>query len=474
MTTETELYSYKSSVFKGSTLLLLAFATAFFPRLLSSAGLPAPVNFVHFVAIPLICCLIFFQTKAKNRQQISIALALFTGLLLLLVVVIASAILNGAGIVNVVLDFVLLTEPIILLLAIILVPLSIKGVQRFRAWVLGFGFTHLVLALLQALLLTVGIMRQPNSLTIEDNIQGVFYISYGGHVVGATVSMCFCLYYLVSAKAVPLWIRASVCFAGFLQIILADAKQVILVAIVAWVLLILSRVKNIGLTLQYLIAAIVLLSVFWWCVDNLELFRAYKTWIRPEIYGPDGDATVLKSGPLRLIPTYYESALNWFVGLGPGHTIGRLGGWMIKDYSDLLDPLGATTHPVTDVIWATWRGYYLDSSMFSPFWGLAAIWGDLGFLGLAAYLSLWLVVYQRLCPDDFSRFIVFNVIVNGFVFTLLEEPGFMLTVAVLIGLQWQERQLKRQREQQLAYAMQTANYLSQDDLLYLNELQEPK
>ncbi|XHX79231.1 MAG: hypothetical protein RBJ76_04670 [Stenomitos frigidus ULC029] len=440
---------------KGSTLVLAAFATAFFPRLLSSMGFPAPINFVHFAVVPLVCVLALTQTRVKNRQQIAIANALLIGLLLLLTVMIASAILNGAGIVNVVLDFVLLTEPIILLLAIMSVPLSIKGVQRFRAWILGFGFTHLTLALLQALLLRVGIMSQPNSLTIEDNIQGVFYISYGGHVVGATVSMCFCLYYLVSAKTVPLWIRVSVCFAGFVQIILADAKQVILVAIVAWVLLILSRVKNIGLTLQYLIVAIVLLSAFWWCVDNLELFAAYKTWIRPEIYGPDGDATVLKSGPLRMIPTYYESVLNWFIGLGPGHTIGRLGGWMIKDYSDLLDPLGATTHPVTEVIWATWRGYYLDSSMFSPFWGLAAIWGDLGFLGLAAYLSLWLVVYQRLCPDDFSRFITFNVIVNGFVFTLLEEPGFMLTVAVLIGLQWQERQLKRQQQQerQAAYYM---------------------
>jgi hypothetical protein len=51
----------------------------------------------------------------------------------------------------------------------------------------------------------------------------------------------------------------------------------------------------------------------------------------------------------------------------------------------------------------------------------------------------------------------------------------MLFVAVLIGLQWQERQLaqqQRQREQQVAYTMQTASYLSQDDLLYLNELQQ--
>jgi hypothetical protein len=144
---------------------------------------------------------------------------------------------------------------------------------------------------------------------------------------------------------------------------------------------------------------------------------------------------------------------NWIFGLGPGHTIGRLGGWMIRDYSRLLGPFGATSHPVSQAVWDTWNGHYLDSSFFSPFWGFAGIWGDLGFAGLAAYLYLWSIVWRRLCPNDFSRFIVLNVLLNGFIFTLLEEPGFMLSVAVLIGLSWQERQLVEQRQHQRRYEM---------------------
>lgn len=434
-------------IVKGSTLILIAFAVTFFPRLLNSMGFPPAINFVHFAIVPLACVIVLFQTRVKDTRQIAIANALLGGLFALFAITTASAILNGAGAINVILDFLLLTEPFILLLAIMAVPISEGSFKHLRKWLLGFAFAHLSLALAQKVLLSVGILRHTR-LTMEDNIQGVFYLSSGGHVVGATVSLCFCLYYFVSAKKAPMWLRTSVCFATLMQILLADAKQVILVAIVAWILLILCRFKNIGVALQYIIVAAVLLSIFWWCVQNIELFKAYKTWIRPEIYGPDGDATVLKSGPLRIIPTYYESVLNWFLGLGPGHSIGRLGGWMLKDYRSLLEPLGATTHPVTDVIWATWNGNYLDSSMFSPFWGWAGVWGDLGYLGLAAYLYLWIIVWTRLCPDDFSRFIVLNVLVNGLIFTLMEEPGFMLSVAALIGLQWQERQLAQQRRQQ--------------------------
>jgi len=32
----------------------------------------------------------------------------------------------------------------------------------------------------------------------------------------------------------------------------------------------------------------------------------------------------------------------------------------------------------------------------------------------------------------------------GFIFTQMEEPGFMLSIAFILGLAWQERQLKKQ------------------------------
>jgi len=446
-------------IIKGSTLILIAIATAFFPRLLNSMGFPAPINFVHFAVVPLACGIVLVQTRVKDKRQIAIIKSLLGGLGVFFSVTIVSAMVNGAGAINAVLDFLLLTEWLLLLLAIMAIPITPTGFQHLKKWILGFGFSNLFLALTQKLLLQLHILKQHQPLTLEDNIQGVFYVSSGGHVVSSNVSVLFCVYFCVNAKKVPLWMRIGVPYLTLMQILFADAKQVLLVAILAWVLLILSRVKNIVKTLQYALIASIVISILWWCIWNIDAFEPYRTWIRPEIYGPDGDATVQKETAFRLIPHYYQSLLNWFFGLGPGHTIGRLGGWMIRDYAALLVPLGATTHPVTQEVWNVWNGSYLDSSMFSPFWGWAGIWGDLGYAGLAAYLYLCLLVWVKLCPDNCSRFMFLNIVVNGFIFTLTEEPGFMLSIAALIGLQWQERQVKQMQHYETLYATGRAKSL---------------
>ncbi|NJR59658.1 MAG: hypothetical protein HC769_12915 [Cyanobacteria bacterium CRU_2_1] len=455
----------QGGVLSSSTLILVAFATAFFPRIIQSVGAPAPINFVHFAIVPLVFGIVLVKTRVKNKQQISVVRDLVSGLTILLTIMVASALLNDAGAINVFVDLILLGECFIFLVTLLCLPITLERFLFIKKWFLRFFFIHLFLCHAQKILLTAGILPHTR-LTIEDNIQGVFYLSGGGHVVAASVSLFACLYFMTNEKHVAVWIRICVLGAAILQILLADAKQVLLVALVSWGILILSRVKDIKKTLQYIIAITLVIYALLWCMDNLEIFRAYKTWIRPEIYGPNGDATVLKTGPFRIIPSYYESYLNWFLGLGPGHTIGRLGGWMVIDYRSLLEPLGSTIHPATEAVWRTWRNYYLDSSFFSPFWGFAGVWGDLGFLGLAAYLYLWSIVWRRLCVDDFSRFIVLNVFVNGFIFTLLEEPGFVLTVAVLVALRYEEKILRQQLQNQ-PYQFVEVNYplRASDDLL---------
>ena len=445
MTTDAGTYQEQSGLVKGSTIILIAFASAFFPRLLSTAGAPAIVNFLHFAVVPLACILVLVQTRIKYKQQIGTVKLLVVSLFIFLCITAASAILNGAGAINAILDYVLLAEPFLLLLMITCVSFSAKDFQRFKRWLLGFCFANLGLALIERLLIDLHVLRV-TQMQPEDNVQGVFYLSYGGHVVSSSVSTIFCTYFFFYVKRAPLWLRLAVVFATLLQNQVADTKQVILVAVAAWLMLIVSRTKDITLLLKYVIAASIVLPILWWCIQNVELFDAYKAWINRDIYGPDGDATLLKTSPLRTIPTYYGSFLNWFLGLGPGHTVGRLAGWLLRDYWSLLGPLGATTHPVTDVMWAKYLSSYLDSTMFSPFWGFAGIWGDLGFLGLGTYLCLWIIVWTRLCPSDTARFSLLTVIVNGFILTTLEEPGFMLSVAAFIGLQWHEEiVIKRDR-----------------------------
>lgn len=438
----------------SSVLILVAFASVFFPRIINAVGFPAPINFVHLIVVPVACCIIICTSKAKDVRQLAIVTTMLTGMLWLLVVTTASALINTAGWINIFLGLILWLEPFIFLAAIVSLPLTAQSLSLVRRWVIGFALVHLILAFGQKFALDLGVLAHTR-LTIEDNVQGVFYLSSGGHVVAAAVSIIFGLYYFISAKNAPLWLRGLIMFAVGVQIIFADAKQMVLITFIAWILLAISRTKDIRKTFQYLISALIAGYAFYWCIYNVELFSPYRGWIRPEIYMPNGDATLLKTAPLSIIPAHYTSPFNWLLGLGPGHTIGRIGGWMIRDYGHIFDPLGATTHPVTEKIWNTWNVSYLDSSFFSPFWGWAGVWGDIGFLGLASFIWLWVIVWIHLCKDDFSRFLLINIAVNGFIFTLMEEPGYTLTSMLLIGLRWHELRLQSQTRQTRSFS----NYL---------------
>ena len=96
---------------------------------------------------------------------------------------------------------------------------------------------------------------------------------------------------------------------------------------------------------------------------------------------------------------------------------------MLHEYWDLLEPLGATTHASTYAVWAAVGASWLgdQSSMFSPLFGWAGIWGDLGLLGLGVYLYLGYIVWSRFCFDDFSKLLILSIFVTGLIFSQLEE-----------------------------------------------------
>jgi hypothetical protein len=45
----------------------------------------------------------------------------------------------------------------------------------------------------------------------------------------------------------------------------------------------------------------------------------------------------------------------------------------------------------------------------------------------------------------------------GFIFTQMEEPGFMLSISLTLGLAWQERRLKQQTKQAARSKLQTTD-----------------
>jgi hypothetical protein len=423
---------------RNSTLILIAFATAFFPRVLEAVGAPAAINFLHLGTIPLACGFVLTQTRTKIRRQISQNILI--SLALLLVVLLTSALLNQAGVINVVMDFLLLTEPFIMLLAVVCIPMSAASAQKFRLWLSGFALINLLYAYVQKFVLHWDAAGGAS----VDSIKGVFIGQGAGHVIGASVSMTFGVYYLSVFKHHPTWLRLAVVFAVFVHVVISDAKQVLAVFLAAWFVLVLIKLKDVGTTIKYLSAFALVVTSLIWAVNTFPALRAFKTWIRPEIYGPEGEATKLKLAGFSIIPSYYHSPLNWWLGLGPGHTIGRLGGWMIDLYWNLLGPLGATKSPASRAVWeavvASWLGD--QSSMFSPLFGWAGIWGDLGLLGLAAYLYIWFLIWRHLCFNDLTKFLVLTVFIFGMIFSQLEEPGYMLFVTTVIGISWQEHRTK--------------------------------
>lgn len=364
----------------------------------------------------------------------------------------ASALFNQAGEINVFLDFMILTEGFLMLVAIICIPLTPASFKKLRAWLLGSALINLVTALAQKPLIDAH-MISTAQYTPEDAIQGVFYLSGAGNYVSCAVSLAVGLYYLLNAKTVSIWIRGFLLFGAFYQLLLSDSKQVLIAFIASWVLLLLFKYNAVDKAVMYLIIITLFLGTFYWAIENVEAegLGAYKWWFsRTELYGPDGVAVHTKFAAVPMILSYYKSPINWLFGLGPGHTVGRLGGWFFRDYWSLLAPLGATTHPVSHQVWEVVEVNWLDleSSAFMPLFSWLGIWGDLGFVGLGSYLYLCYVVWSRLCLDDFSKFLMLTMLVFGAIFTQMEEPGQMLTVAVLIGLQWHERRLDRLARQQ--------------------------
>jgi hypothetical protein len=443
MLIEAAIPKRKRGYISSTDLVLIALATAFFPRMLMLVKFPSIINFLHFAVVPLAFGVALLKSRSKDVRQIEVARKVLFALLLVLTMGFASAFFNDAGIVNVVLHFLLFNEPWLLLLAIICIPMSATSLDRFRTCVLGFGFTNLILALIQKFVLrwdAPGRDPCPN-LDGVDTIMGVFVCQGAGVIVSASVSLALAAHFLIAAKR-PLWLRSLVMLGCFLQIVEADAKQVLIVGGVALALLSLTNVQDIKKAILSIIGVVVGVQAFWWAMFQFPFLSGFRGWIRPDIYGPDGEATRFKLFGVHAVLDQMQSPLQWLIGLGPGHTIDRLGMVMLREYSGLLQPLGSTRTLVADQVWLNMSNSWLanGSTMFSPFFGWASLWGDLGLLGLMAYCYLYFLIWRYLCPDDLSRFQVLSLVVVGWIQAGLQEPGFTLFLACLIGLRWQELQ----------------------------------
>lgn len=139
----------RKGIISSSVLVLLAFSSAFFPRLVESAGAPAPINFLHFLVVPFVFYTVLIKSRSKDRHQVHLTQQLLFALLIFLVVILTSAIVNDAGAINAFLSFMLLSEPFIMIIAIISIPMASDSFERFRKFIIGCCLFHIGFALAQ-------------------------------------------------------------------------------------------------------------------------------------------------------------------------------------------------------------------------------------------------------------------------------------------------------------------------------------
>ena len=445
---ENQTFAQQKGVVSNSRLILLGFASAFFPRLLDSLGAPAVINFVHFGVIPAVFLIAILTTKTRDRKRKRTVVQLIWGIFALLVTLLISTILNSAGMPNVFLQFMFQVEPFLLLTAIVAVPMTGEQLEKFRYWVLGFALSNLLLALAQSILLPIGLYPKPDGGTLADNIGGVFGGGGGSaaNYVSCTVSFYFSLYFLNHFRQYPLWVRVLPLLGALYQTQVSDSKQVFMGIAIGWGLLAITNVEKPLRLFAYLVTGVLAVSIFFWALFNIEsdFLAPYQNWTNRPIWGWDGLAAQTKFAAFRIIPTHFESPLNWLFGLGPGHTVSRLGGWVMRDYRNLLIPLGATVHQASSDVWEVVSTTYLpqESTVYFPLFTWIGWWGDSGVIGILVYLYLCFVVWQRVCVDDFGKFLLLSTASLGWILTQMEEPGHVLTVACLLALRWQETREK--------------------------------
>lgn len=436
-------------ILRNSRLILIGYATAFFPRLLTSFGAPSIINFFHFTIVTLFSIIAVLSSKVRDKKQQEITLNLFVGMAFFLFIVLLSAITNFAGLPNIFIQYLLQIEGFLFLAAIIVTPFTEKSLSILKKYVLSFALFNLLLALAQSVLLPLGLYPKPQGGTIQDNITGVFGGGGGSaaNYVSCTISFYFALYLFSSYKRIPLWIKITVLLSSCYQIQVSDSKQVFMTLAFGYGVLLLTKIQNPVKIALYIVFLCTATFIIGWILLNLdwEILSPYQNWINRDIWGFDGLASRTKFAAIRILPTYFSHPFHWLIGLGPGHTVTRLGGWVFRDYKSLLVPLGATIHPATQAVWDVVKFNYLpkESTVYFPLFTWVGIWGDFGFLGLFAYFYLCSIVWSRLCIDDFGKFLLTSTAIFGLILTQMEEPGQFLSVALLIGIRWHETKLKK-------------------------------
>jgi len=396
-------------------------------RLVVATGIfSSIINFFHFPLALGAAMVSAFETSHRSpvRRPLEI------GLLGLLGLSVLSWIINGGEVLRPLLDWLVFCEPFLIVYAIVNMPSDRRGVVVLRGLAMAIFFGQLPLMYFQAF-----------TLGLSDPVRGFFIdMGAGAHVAGAvclTGALVCCSRVLAADRMGTrlLWLLGGA--ALFFATILADAKQVIIPFLPALVLvLIVSMRFRLGRVLAFLpLLTVGILGAF-------SLYRPLQIAL---------DWTLISRGILGKVEAFAVIAeklslswTRWIVGLGPGNSISRvalmgLEAFVKRDSPVALLNLGPAA--VTRELWAmtTSNWLYSASSVWTGISSWLGLFGDLGLAGLGlfgwTYGRVWWNVRARHgWGAGAARAVLLMMALLGLLYSWLEEPGFTLTAALVMGL----------------------------------------
>lgn len=388
-----------------------------FPRIFIAVGLPKVLAFLHFLVTPLMYVMSLRESLKINRfRRINLLIILY------LFAVLVSTLNSGAGIINFFLSSLMILTPIMLLVFMGSYKWSGASLKSLEKFVIGFSVIHVILALGQFFILGYR----------DDDVEGVFIgMGAGGHLAGGVAVIAATWVYQISWLD-DLFKKVTVFFL-LLIVILSDSKQVIAVLAVSALIFIFIGQGGVAKKIKYMFAFVFFVIII--VIIANTVFPALLVYL---LDNRIIDGIEQKLAVFPVVISFYEGWDSWLFGLGPGHTVSRLA-TMLPSYDFLSSSLGATSHDATNAVYLVKQSQYLSntrtgSSMFSLDFSLSGIWGDMGLLGILVfgllYREIWSIAREA---DGASAIFIISVMVYGFVFTWIEEPGFMMILMAYVG-----------------------------------------
>jgi hypothetical protein len=393
-------------------------------------GLPSFLDFAHYPLVigGLVVLALMGVTTDRLTGKLGVAL------LLLFFITMASWALNGGEPQRPLLMYLVFFEPFLVLFLFLASRPRPAVASVLKAFLLILPALQLAIGIWQCLYIAHG---------NPDLVEGTFIgQGAGAHVAGgvALIGVLFCIGQAAFSHDRPKWPYILAAGLFFVFPVLSDAKQAIVCFVPG---LFLVAILSGRLQLHRLLAPAVIGSLFLYVaylaypplqmVTNTQMIES----------GWDQKVTGIKDVLLAM----GETPAGWLLGVGPGNSISRVAlltrSGQVKSDSPLAK-LGLKTTPLTQQLLAeNEKNAWTTSSIFSTTSSWLGLFGDLGPLGCIAYLWLCGVIWSALARIQTgsaaaARAGMIMAGLLGWVFSWLEEPGFILALTSLIALAFLE------------------------------------